>query len=230
MIVSEQKPLQEILGYLEGERSIFLVGCKGCAEASHTGGEPQVREMKQKLEQQGKTITGFSVVDLLCDKALIKMRLKPHEAEIRAADSLLVMTCGIGVQATAGVVDKVIHPACNTINLGGSRGEWPGSERCRECGECVLEYTGGICPLTACTKSLLNGPCGGAKNGRCEVEPEVRPCGWQLIYDRLKMLNRLDKMRTLSLVKDYGKMQPPKTIRSTARWALEQEEKEVARK
>lgn len=225
MIVSELKPFEEILRYLNGEDKIFLVGCKGCAEASHTGGEPQVLEMKEKLEKEGKTITGYSIVDFLCDKALIKTRLMPHEPEIDAADSLLVMACGIGIQATAAVVNKITHPATNTINLGGARGEWWGDERCRQCGDCILEYTGGICPLTACSKGLINGQCGGAKNGRCEVEPDVRPCGWQLIYERLKALGRLDKMRAMLPPKDYSKMQPPKRLRSSIMWALELEEK-----
>lgn len=230
MIVSEQKPLPEILQTLAGEQNIFLVGCKGCAEACHTGGETQVMEMKQKLEAEGKKITGSTVADFLCDKALVKFRLKAHEEEIIAADALLVMTCGLGVQATAAVVDKVTHPACNTINLGGSRGEWRGEERCLECGECLLEYTGGICPLTACTKSLINGPCGGAKNGKCEFEPDTRDCGWQLIYERLKKLDHLDKMRTILTAKDWSKMRPPKNLRSTIMWALERKEKEATAK
>lgn len=227
MIISELKPFPEILGYLEGENRIFLVGCKGCAEVCHTGDELQVLEMKQKLEQEGKTITGYTVVDFLCDKALVKTRLLPHEAEIEAADSLLIMTCGIGVQATSAVVNKLTHPACNTINVGGARGEWRGSERCLECGDCVLDLTGGICPLTACTKGLINGPCGGAKDGRCEVEPEVRECGWHLIYERLKKLGQLDKMKAMPPPKDYSKMRPPKELRSTIMWALEQEETKV---
>ena len=222
MIISEQKPLPEILESLEGEQRIFLVGCKGCAEACHTGGEAQVLEMKQTLEEEGKTIVGYAVVDFLCDKALVKFRLKAREEEIIDADSLLVMTCGIGVQATSAVVDKVTHPACNTINVGGSRGEWRGDERCLECGECLLDYTGGICPLTACTKSLINGPCGGARDGRCEHQPDVRPCGWELIYERLKKLNRLDKLREIHTPKDYAKGEPPKALRSTTFWALEQ--------
>jgi len=224
MIISELKPLSEVLNYLTGEKSIFLVGCKGCAEVCHTGDELQVLEMKQKLEQEGKTITGYCVADFLCDKALIKIKLLPHEDEINAADSLLVMTCGIGVQATAAVVNKLTHPATNTINVGGAVGEWRGSERCRECGECLLDYTGGLCPLTVCTKGMLNGPCGGSKDGRCEVEPDVRPCGWHLIYERLKKLGCLDKMKTVPPPKDYSKMQPPKELRSTIMWALEQKE------
>jgi ferredoxin len=230
MIISQQKSLPEVLKSLEGEQCIFLVGCKGCAEACHTGGETQVLEMKQKLEEEGKTIAGYSMVDFLCDKALVKFRLKAHEEEIIDADSLLVMTCGIGVQATSSVVDKVIHPACDTINVGGSRGEWRGEERCLECGECLLDYTGGICPLTACTKSLINGPCGGARDGKCEFEPEIRDCGWHLIYERLKKLNHLDKMRTVLSPKDYSKMRPPPHLRATIMWALERDEKEVAAK
>ncbi len=228
MIISEQKPFPEILKSMEGEKRIFLVGCKGCAEACHTGGEDQVLEMKQKLGAEGKTVVGQTVVDFLCDKALVKFRLKAHEAEIIDADSLLVMTCGLGVQATAKVVDKVIHPACNTINVGGARGEWRGEERCLECGDCLLDYTGDICPLTACTKSLINGPCGGAKNGKCEFEPDSRDCGWQLIYERLKKLNQLDRMKTVLGPKDWSKMRPPKQLRSTIMWALERKEQEVA--
>lgn len=227
MIISELKPFSEVLGYLEREKKVFIVGCKGCAEVCQTGDEPQVLEMKSKLEQEGKTVTGYSVIDFLCDKALIKTRLLPRESEIDAADSVIVMTCGIGTQATAAVVNKLIHPACNTLSVGGTRGEWRGSERCRECGECVLDYTGGICPLTACTKGLINGQCGGAKDGRCEVEPNVRPCGWHLIYERLEKLGRLDKMKEMPQLKDYGKMQPPKSLRSTIMWDVDEQEKEA---
>jgi len=226
MIISEAKPLPEILGYLEGEQRVFIVGCKGCAEACHTGGEAQVVEMKGQLEAEGKEITGYTVVDFLCDKALVKLRLRPHEAEIVSADSLLVMTCGLGVQATAAVVDKLVHPACNVLNVGGARGEWRGEERCLECGDCLLDYTGGICPLTACTKSLINGPCGGAKDGRCEFEPDARECGWQRIYERLQKLGRLDKMSIILEAKDYSKMRPPQNLRSTIMWALERKDKE----
>jgi ferredoxin len=224
MIISELKPLADILGYLGKEKKVFLVGCDGCAQVCHTGDEAQVLEMKKTLEKEGKTVTGYTVADFLCDRSLVKTRLLLHEPEIDEADSLLVMTCGIGVQATAAVVNKIVHPATNTINQGGAAGEWKGSERCRECGECVLDYTGGICPLTACTKSLINGQCGGSKDGRCEVEPEVRPCGWYQIYDRLEKLGRLDKMKTPVPLKNYNKMQPPKTLRTTIMWDLELKE------
>ncbi|MBI4303122.1 MAG: methylenetetrahydrofolate reductase C-terminal domain-containing protein, partial [Chloroflexi bacterium] len=194
MILSRQKPWEEILGYLNGESKVFLLGCNGCAQASGTGGPVQVAGMKGKMEAAGKKVTGSAVVDFLCEKALVKSKMRTNIEAVQAADSILVMTCGVGVQATAAAINKVCHPACDTINLGGSRGEWSGSERCMECGECVLESTGGICPLTACTKGLLSGQCGGASKGKCEVNPE-RDCGWVLIYNRLKSINQLDKLR-----------------------------------
>jgi hypothetical protein len=220
MIVSAQKPWEEILGYLEGENSIFLLGCNGCAQASGSGGPEQVAEMKEKLEGVGKKVSGTMVIDFLCQKALVKSRLRPRMEQVAAADSILVMTCGLGVQAVAASVAKVCHPACDTVNMGGSRGEWKGDERCYECGECLLEYTGGICPLTACTKSLTNGACGGASNGKCELAPE-KDCGWELIYERLKRNNQLDKLRRFIPPKSWDKMAPDPKIRATARWALE---------
>jgi len=221
MILSKQKSWEEILSYLDGENSIFILGCNGCAQASGTGGPEQVGEMKSKLEKVGKKITGDTIVDFLCEKALVKSKLRNKVEQIKAADSILVMTCGVGVQAVAASVNRVCHPACDTINLGGSRGEWPGSERCMECGECLLEYTGGICPLTACTKGLINGQCGGASNGKCELNTE-RDCGWELIYNRLKGLNQLDKLRKFTPPKDYSKMMPDVETMSTSHWALEQ--------
>jgi hypothetical protein len=160
------------------------------------------------------------VIDFLCEKALVRSRLRARTEQLRAADSLLVMTCGVGVQAVAAVANKVCHPACNTINLGGSRGEWQGAERCAECGDCLLEYTGGICPLTACTKGLINGACGGASNGKCELDPE-KDCGWELIYARLKSVNQLDKLRQFIPPHDWSKMAPNPKILATSRWALE---------
>ena len=221
MLVSEQKPLEEILGYLDGESKVFLVGCNGCAEASHTGGPRQVLEMKARLEEAGKVVTGSTVVDFLCNPTLIKTSLRPYEQQIMSADSLLVMTCGVGIQATAASVIKPIHPATNTLSMGGAQGEWRGAERCAECGDCLLDYTGGICPITACSKSLINGQCGGSRDGMCEVEQTVRPCGWVLIYERLKAIGRLDKMRQIIPPKAYRKTQPDPGYRDTILWDLQ---------
>ena len=223
MILSEQKPFEEILGYLDGEKSVFILGCNGCAQSSGSGGPVQVKEMEAKLVAAGKKITGIKVIDFLCEKALVKSGLRGKVEEVAAADSLLVMTCGLGVQAVAASVNKVCHPACDTINLGGSRGEWPGSERCIECGQCLLDYTGGICPLTACTKSLKSGACGGANKGKCEVSPN-RDCGWELIYNRLKAKNQLAKLNLFINPLDYTRLMPRPEMMSTPRYALEQQE------
>jgi len=221
MIVSTQKPWEEILSYLDGGDNVFILGCNGCAEASGSGGPLQVEEMKSKLQEAGKKVTGAMVIDFLCEKSLVKSRLRSRIQEVGAADSILVMTCGIGVQAVSAAVNKLCHPACNTVNWGGSRGEWQGKERCLECGDCLLDYTGGICPLTACTKGLINGPCGGASRGKCELNPE-KDCGWELIYERLKGLNQLDNLRRFIAPKDYSKMMPDVKSMSTSLWALEQ--------
>jgi len=223
MILSRQKPWEEITGYLNGESKVFLLGCNGCAQASGTGGPEQVAEMKDKLGEIGKQVTGSSVIDFLCEKALIRSRLRNKIEEIKAADSILVMTCGVGVQAVAASVNRVCHPACNTINLGGSRGEWKGSERCHECGDCLLEYTGGICPLTACTKGLISGQCGGASKGKCELD-QAKDCGWELIYERLKQKNQLDMLKKAVAAKSWDKMMPEVELMTTSKWELERTE------
>ena len=226
MILSEQKPIEDILGYLEGEKSVFVLGCNGCAQSSGSGGPVQVEEMKMKLEEAGLTVTGAKVIEFLCEKALVKSGLRGRVDQVVAADSILVMTCGIGVQAVAASVNKVCHPACNTVNLGGSRGEWRGSERCYECGQCLLDYTGGVCPLTACTKSLVSGACGGASEGKCEISPD-HDCGWELIYNRLKSKNQLDKLSALVDALDHNKLMARPEMIATSRYALEQSDQEV---
>jgi hypothetical protein len=226
MILSEQKPFEEIMGFIGSEKNIFILGCNGCAQSSGSGGPAQVEEMKQKLTAAGKNVTGTKVIDFLCEKALVKTGLRGKVDQVAAADSILVMTCGIGVQSVAASVNKVCHPACNTINLGGSRGEWKGSERCLECGQCLLDYTGGICPLTACSKSLVSGACGGASNGKCELSPD-KDCGWELIYNRLKAKGQLDKLLVNLNALDHGKLMARPEMLATSRFALEQSDREV---
>jgi hypothetical protein len=226
MILSEQKPFDEIIAYLEKDRSVFVLGCNGCAQSSGSGGPRQVEEMKQKLAEAGKTVTGTKVIDFLCAKALVKSGLRGKIDQVVAADAVLVLTCGIGVQAVAAAINKPVYPGCNTVNLGGSRGEWEGSERCHECGQCLLFYTGGICPLTACTKSLVSGACGGANRGKCEISPE-RDCGWELIYNRLKARGQLHRLADIMKPLDHSKIMPRPEMMSTPRYALEQPEKEV---
>ena len=225
MLLSEQKPFEDILGYLEGEQSVFILGCNGCAQSSGSGGPVQVEEMKNRLTEAGKKVTGTKVIDFLCEKALVKSGLRGKIDAVAAADSVLVMTCGVGIQAVAAALNKVVHPGCNTVNLGGSRGEWQGSERCYECGQCLLDYTGGICPLSACSKSLVSGACGGASNGKCELSPD-KDCGWELIYNRLKEKGQLDKLKIVIDPLDHNKLMARPEMLSTSRYALEQSDEE----
>jgi hypothetical protein len=203
MLISKQKPLEEILSYLEGDKSIFLIGCKGCAEGWKSGGEKQVAEMKNILQEKGKTVTGSVAVDMLCDGALTKLTLRAYKKEITAADSILVLTDGAGVQTVAELVNKLVHPGCNTLSAGGAHAEWKEAERCLECGDCMLEFTGGLCPIARCSKHLLNGPCGGSQGGKCEVDPNI-PCVWQQIVDRLAKLGQLDKLERLVTPKNWS--------------------------
>ncbi len=221
MIVSEQKPWEKIKMYLDQEKgSLFVIGCKGCAQSSGSGGPVQVAEMVQKIADAGKKVSGSIAVDFLCQKALVKTRLKPRAAQLKDADALLVMTCGIGVQSVAAVVNKVCYPACNTIYMGGSRGEWSGEERCGECGDCMLALTGGICPITMCSKSLVNGACGGASQGKCELDKE-KDCAWERIYDRLKALGKLERLAYGIYPRDYNERMAYGEAIASPRWALE---------
>ena len=203
MLISEQKPFEEILTYLDGDKNIFLIGCKGCAEGWGSGGEKQVAEMWKKLQKQGKTIAGSVLVDMLCDSVLTRLKLRTYKKEITAADSILVLTDGAGVQTVAALVNKVVHPGCNTLSSGGAHAEWKEAERCLECGDCMLEFTGGICPIARCSKHLLNGPCGGSQGGKCEVDPDIT-CVWQEIVDQLTRLGQLNKLERLVTPKNWS--------------------------
>ncbi len=221
MLFTKDKPIEEIIKSLGEEKNIFLLACNGCAEACQTGGAEAMSRMKAELEKAGKKITGTALVDFLCNKVLVTSRLARQMNEIKSADSILVLTCGIGVQAVARVTDKVVHPAANTVSLGGLQGLWPAEERCEACGDCALDYTGGICPITACAKGLLNGPCGGAQDKKCEVDPE-KDCGWIKIYERLQKIGRLDNLKKLRAARDHSKMLPSSELRKTSFYDIEE--------
>ena len=220
MLFTKNKPIEEVLESLGEDKNIFLLACNGCAEACGTGGQNGLDEMKNQLEKAGKNITGTSLVDFLCNKMLVTTRLCQQMEKIQQADSILVLTCGIGVQAVSKVVNKVVHPADDTVSLGGLQGLWPADERCEAGGECALDYTGGICPITSCAKGLLNGPCGGAQDGKCEVD-STKDCGWQLIYERLKKLGRLVNLKKAYKPRDHSKMLPGEDLRKTSFYDLE---------
>ena len=136
----------------------------------------------------------------------MELRLQNHMDEIQAADMVLVFSCGVGVQTIAAYLEeKKVCAACDTCPLPGFQGVTPLEYKCDQCGECYLNLTGGICPITACSKSLVNGQCGGAKNGRCEVDSDME-CGWERIYRRLEQIGRLDVLKCPTQVRTLRQM------------------------
>ena len=223
MLVSELKPTEEIVDLLQGVKSVYLVGCNGCSEVCETGGPQVTSNAGKTLLEQGKEITGATNVDFLCNKVLTGSKLVRHTEEVTAAQGLLVFSCGVGVQVVAGVVDKPVFPATNTLSMGGFFGLWPGAEKCAQCGDCVLGYTGGICPVVGCAKGLVNGQCGGTTDeGDCEVESGV-PCAWARIYERLKTVGRLDLLKKTISPRDKSKLMPSVATRRSLYWAVDQE-------
>ena len=212
-----QKPLDEILANIAEGEKVFVVGCGNCAAKCHTGGEKETKHMKERLEEKGVTVTGWAVPPnngSLCKlSATIQLLRETHKKETDQADSFLVLSCGQGVHTVLDATEgAIVHPGCDTIFGGETVADDYITEFCSLCGQCVVEQTGGLCPVTLCAKSLLNGPCGGAKDGKCEVFKE-RDCGWHLIYNRLKELGRLDLLEKYQPPKDFSRSATPRHIR-----------------
>ncbi len=211
MIATQAKDFDELLETLAAAESIYIVGCGDCATVLQTGGEYEVEEMKGKLEEAGKTVTGTIVPDVTCQVLDIKRLLRGEKEAIEAADALLVMACGAGLQAVAEIVeDKLVYAALDTTFAadkfrGGEFYEW-----CSLCGECIADQYGGICPVTRCPKGQLNGPCGGSDKGKCEVDPD-KDCVWALIYERLeKVGDKAEIEARIAEPKDYEKSTTPR--------------------
>ncbi len=221
MNATERKKNDEIVESLEGVGKVFILGCQGCPIGCDTGGQPWVDEMTTLIEQAGNKVTGSALVDMICNKAVVGMKLGRFVEALKAAEAILVGSCGVGVQAVGNIVGRRAVPAMDTTCMGDYQGLFPSAERCAECGECVLAYTGGLCPITLCAKSLVNGACGGTQDdGSCEVSAE-HPCGWQKIYERLDELGRLEDLKRYNEPKDYRKRDISDANRRTIRWALE---------
>ncbi|MCM8781463.1 MAG: methylenetetrahydrofolate reductase C-terminal domain-containing protein [Candidatus Omnitrophica bacterium] len=213
MIIAKLKPLAEILKYIKQGEKLFLVGCGECATTCKSGGEEEVLAIKKALEKEGITITGYTVPEAPCVAAKLRGEFAKHQREIKDADSMLVLACGLGAQSVKenDRFAKVVHIACDTLFMGAVDKEGVFKEKCSACGECVLELTGGICPITLCAKGILNGPCGGANKGKCEVDKE-RDCAWVLIYNELKKQGNLSRLREIQPPKDYSKTNKPRQL------------------
>ncbi len=220
MIITKKKEKEDILETLKGIQSVFLLGCSECASLCGTGSPEALEEMKSLLESEGKKVSGTAMAKTGCQVLGSKVELKPHKAEIDSADAILVMSCGAGTQAMVEVFkDKKVYPANDTTFLGNMTRFQQFDERCSMCGECIIDKTGGICPVTTCPKGILNGPCGGTNNGMCEVSPDIE-CAWAKIYARMERTGELDKLKQTLPPKDYSKKLSPKV------WVIEKKKEE----
>ena len=212
-----QKPIDDLLARLDADERVFVVGCGNCAAKCHSGGETETREMAERLRRRGQKVAGYACTDAgvsLCKLSVTtKMLNEAHAAEVEKADSFLILACGQGIHTVMDATDGgAVHPGCDTIFGGETVDDNFITEFCSLCGECVVDDTGGLCPVTLCAKSLLNGPCGGAKDGKCEVDRD-RDCGWQLIYDRLAALGRLADMEQYRPPKNNSRSSRPRSLR-----------------
>ncbi len=204
--ITKQKPLDEVKQLLEELDRVYIIGCGTCATMTRTGGIEEVAAMKEQLEELGKLVTGTIVIPTACDE-MTEAAVKDNEEAIQQANCILVMACALGVHRASLYLDQPVIPALDTLFIGVE--DSPGSfqEVCAQCGQCILGETAAICPVTRCHKGLLNGPCGGTNDGKCEVDKE-KDCAWTLIYRRLEEQGRLDLMR---------KCQPPKNYQAVLR-------------
>ncbi len=227
MIIAEQKPLDEIKSMIADYQKVLILGCGTCVTISFAGGEKEVGtlasalRMSTRLAGQNKEFIEATV------QRQCEYEFNEEVADlVKEADVVLSLACGIGVQTmNEQFPEKLTLPGLNTTFLGQpvEQGVW--AERCQACGDCVLYTTGGICPIARCSKSLLNGPCGGSQGGKCEINPEVE-CAWQLIYDRLQALGRLDLMMEVIPAKDWSTSRdggPRKIVREDLRLTIAEE-------
>lgn len=206
MIVADRKPLAEIVANVRNVHKLLVVGCDTCVAVCLAGGAKEVAILASTLRlalrnDNPEILISERSVERQCEVEFNQ----PLAEDMAAHDVVLSMACGVGVQTLAEQFPSaIVYPALNTKFMGRpeERGEW--SERCLGCGNCVLDQFGGVCPITRCSKNLLNGPCGGSANGKCEVDPQRIDCAWQLIYDRLLRIGQLDRLLEVQPPKDWS--------------------------
>lgn len=214
MIIAERKPFEEIWNMVAGYKKMLVIGCGTCVTICWAGGEKEVGILSSQLRlvagREGKELSIIeSTVERQCETEMVQeLRDKAQEVE-----AILSMGCGVGVQTIADVFEeKPVFPALNTTFIGMPQGEGVWIERCAACGDCLLCWTGGICPAARCAKGLLNGPCGGTRRGgKCEIDPE-KDCAWVLTYRRLEKQGRLDLMERYYEPKNYRAVKRPGKI------------------
>lgn len=205
MLIAEQKPIEEIARMISQHKKILVVGCGTCVTVCFAGGEKEVGilssllKMKAKREQKVLEIEE-STVERQCENEFVDK----ISSQVNEVEAILSLACGTGAQVLAKKFpDKIVYPGLNTKLTAEVEKQGIWSETCLGCGNCVIDRTGGVCPITRCAKSLLNGPCGGSQDGKCEISTEVN-CAWQLIIDRLKRLGQLANLEEILPAKDWS--------------------------
>ena len=211
MIITRPREWSRITANLDelGAKRVFIMGCGQCATVADTGGEKEILEAKARLEQEGREVTGWAVGEVACHLGGTKLEARKHHGDLAAADAVLVLTCGAGVQTVADSTDKPVFPGLESVFLGNVIRHGVFEERCQMCGDCVLDATAGICPVTTCPKGLLNGPCGGMWNGKCEVLTD-RDCTHVRIQRRLTEQGR--NVLAVLPPKDFAKKLKPGSV------------------
>ena len=204
MIITKQKEFNDLLSHI-GEGPVFIVGCSECATLCHTGGKEEILAMKDALRKKNINVTGYVILEPACNLQNDKRLLRKHEKEIDNAKRILVLACGNGVQTVSEILDGFeIIPGTDTLFLGEIKHANEFEKRCNLCGECIQDIFGGMCPISRCPKNMLNGPCGGLKDGKCEVNSDM-DCVWDLIYKRLKKNGQLHLIKDIIKPKNWSK-------------------------
>lgn len=211
MIITRPREWDRIVKNLDevGAQKVFIMGCGQCATVARTGGEDEIAEAKTQLEAAGRTVTGWAVGEVACHSGGTRLETRRHSGDLAEADAVLVLSCGAGVQTVADATDKPVFPGLESVFLGNVVRHGVFEERCQMCGECVLDLTAGICPVTTCPKGLLNGPCGGMWDGKCEVVTD-RECTHVLIRRRLAAQER--EGAAVIAPKDFSKKLKPGSV------------------
>ena len=204
MIVGEQKPLDQVWAMIKDYKKVLVFGCNTCVAVCHAGGNKEAEILASllriKAQQEGVELEIASGgIERQCEHEYFESA----RPALDAADAVLSLACGAGVQFLGEKWPaKIVLPGLNTTFIGVVDAPGVFSERCQMCGDCILHLTGGVCPIARCSKSIMNGPCGGSENGVCEVGKDI-PCGWQLIYDRLKAQGRLHLLNEVIPAKNW---------------------------
>lgn len=203
MIISKQRDLEEIIKCLESGK-VFLVGCSQCATICKTGGEKEIIRMKESLEKKRIKVTGWVVLDPACHYHNDIRMLKNYKNDLEKSDKVLVLSCGNGVQTVSKILPHIdTIPGADTLFLGEIEHYDEFNRNCNMCGSCLLDFFDGFCPISRCPKKMLNGPCGGSLDGKCEIDKDA-VCVWDEIINRFKEKNKLNDLKMIIKPKDWS--------------------------